>query len=119
MKNRRNGKDIHKQKSVTQLTPCFVCFRDKNVILRVRRAETNIKLTALNKLRTRGNKKKKAIKMNSIEDFHKYLQQFRIKKGQPYTHTSISKIGGPSGLSLNIPNEKLDLGCSGVDFGSK
>jgi len=46
--------------------------------------------------------------MNSIDDFHKYLQQFRIKKGQPYTHTSISKVGGPSGLSLNIPNEKLD-----------
>ena len=46
--------------------------------------------------------------MNSIDDFHKYLNQFRIKKGQHYTHTSISKIGGPSGLSLNIPNDKLD-----------
>lgn len=46
--------------------------------------------------------------MNSIDDFQKYLQQFKIKKGQPYTHTSISKIGGPSGLSLNIPNEQQD-----------
>lgn len=46
--------------------------------------------------------------MNTIDDFHKYLMQFKIKKGQPYTHTSISKIGGPSGLSLNIPNEKLN-----------
>jgi P4 family phage/plasmid primase-like protien len=46
--------------------------------------------------------------MSSIDDFHKYLNQYRIKKGQHYTHTSISKIGGPSGLSLNIPNDKLD-----------
>lgn len=46
--------------------------------------------------------------MASIDDFHKYLTQFRIKKGQQYTHTSISKIGGPSGLSLNIPNDRLD-----------
>jgi len=46
--------------------------------------------------------------MNTIDDFHKYLHQFKIKKGQPYTHTSISTLGGPSGLSLNIPNEKLN-----------
>lgn len=42
------------------------------------------------------------------DDLYKYLQQFRIKRGQPYTHTSIAKIGSSTGLSLNIPNERLD-----------
>ncbi|NBX50857.1 hypothetical protein EBT25_13240, partial [bacterium] len=46
--------------------------------------------------------------MATPDEFIRYLNQFRIKKGQQYTHTSISKIGGPSGLSLNIPNERLD-----------
>lgn len=48
--------------------------------------------------------------LNSDDDFYKYLNQFRIKRGggQTYTHTSIAKVGSSTGLSLNIPNERLD-----------
>jgi P4 family phage/plasmid primase-like protien len=45
---------------------------------------------------------------NNNDDFYKYLRQFSIKRGQPYTHTSISKRGSNTGMSLNIPTEKLD-----------
>lgn len=42
------------------------------------------------------------------DKFYRYVRQFSIKKGQPYTHTSIGNLGSGLGLSLNIPNENLD-----------
>lgn len=39
-----------------------------------------------------------------MDEFRKFLYQFRCEKGQSYTHTS---IGNPK-ISLNIPNDRLD-----------